>query len=83
MSVLAHIVHNEETVIDKLIHPFTGLDHIASMAFVAAAIALFFVAMRGRSAATTTGTTSRVRSRLFVGLASVLLLASVLVLVVI
>lgn len=83
MSVLAHIVHNEEAVIDKLLHPFSGLDHIASMFFATAAITLFFIAMRGRAAATTAGTTTRLRSRLFVGLSSVLLLASVLVLVVV
>ncbi len=81
MSVLAHIVHNEETLTDKLLHPFTGLDHIASMIFVAASIGLFFAAVRGRQAATTAGTTTRLRSRVLLGTSGALLIASVITLV--
>lgn len=81
MSILAHVVQNEETVVDKLIHPFTGLDHIATMLFVAASIALFVLALRGNKAATTTGAVTRVRSRLFIAASAVLLAVSIGVLV--
>jgi len=80
VSILAHVVHNEETLADKLLHPFTGLDHIAAMIFVAASIALVFAAFRGRKAATTSGTVTRVRSRALVGMSVSLLAASILTL---
>jgi len=81
MSILAHVVQHEESITDKLFHPFTGLDHLLSMAFVAASIALVCLALRGQRAATTTGSITRVRSRFFVGASAVLLGASLLTLV--
>lgn len=83
MSILAHVVHNEETLADKLLHPVTGLDHIAAMIFVAASIALVFAALRGRKAATTSGTVTRVRSRALVSASVALLAASIVTIVVI
>lgn len=62
MTVLAHVVPNESTFLDHLLHPFTGLDHLAAMALVAMAIVLMVVARRGRRAATTAGTTTRIRT---------------------
>ena len=81
MNILAHVVHNEETIADKLLHPLTGLDHIASMVFVAASIVPLFVALRGRRAATTAGTVTRVRSTTFVAGSAALLVASIIALV--
>lgn len=62
MSILAHVAHDESTVLDRLVHPFTGLDHLAVMALVALSGVLLLVAFRGRDAATTAGTTTRVRT---------------------
>lgn len=81
MSILAHVVQHEESITDKLFHPFTGLDHLLSIAFVAVSIALLCLALRGLRAATTSGTVTRVRSRFFVASSSVLLGVSLVVMV--
>lgn len=78
MSILAHAVRHEESVADKLLHPFTGLDHVLSIVFVAASIALLCLALRGHRAATTSGTVTRIRSRSFVVTSAVLLGVSIL-----
>ena len=81
MSVLAHAVPGEETFVDHLLHPFTGLDHLAAMALVAIAGVLVLLALRGHLAATTARTTTRVRSTsLVIGAATAVVLAFALLL---
>ena len=81
MSVLAHAVPGEETFVDHLLHPFTGLDHLAAMALVAIAGVLLLLALRGHLAATTARTTTRVRSTSLVIGAATALIAALVVLV--
>ena len=81
MSVLAHVVHDENTLFDRLVHPFTGLDHLAAIALVAVSGVLLVLALRGRSAATTAGTTTRVRTLGLTIAAGVALAASIVLLV--
>jgi len=77
MSILAHLRENESNFFEKLLHPFTGLDHIAAMIMTATSIALLLVAFRGRDAATTEGTTTRVRTIGLMAVSAVLLVASI------
>lgn len=81
MTVLAHVVPEETSLVDRLVHPFTGLDHVVAIVLVALALLLTAIAWRGRAAATTAGTTTRVRTVGSMVLATVLLVASILVLV--
>jgi len=83
MSLIAHAAHSEESLLEKVIHPLTGLDHLLAIAAVACSIALLFVALRGRRAATTSGTVTRIRSTLLVSTSVALLAASVVFLVVV
>lgn len=81
MTVLAHVVNDEHTLFDRLVHPFTGLDHLAAMALVALSGVLLYVALRGRSAVTTSGTTTKVRMLGFSIAAALSLAASIVILV--
>lgn len=83
MSLLAHVVDHDETLIEKVLHPLTGLDHIIAIALVSISLALVLVAMRGRRAATTSGAVTRVRSIAFIAVSSVLLAASSVLLIVV
>lgn len=80
MSIIAH-VQRDETLVEKVLHPLTGIDHALAIAFVGLSIALFVMALRGFKAAMTTGAVTRVRSRMFVTASTILLGASILVLV--
>lgn len=80
MSILAHAQH-DETLIQKVLHPLTGLDHIAAIAFVALSILLVVVSLRGKKAATTAGTVTRVRSKLLLATSYALLATSIVALV--
>jgi len=80
MSILAHAQH-DETLIQKVLHPLTGLDHIAAIAFVALSILLVVVSLRGKKAATTAGTVTRVQSKLLLATSYALLATSIVALV--
>ena len=80
-SVLAHVVTDEHSILDELVHPFTGLDHLAAIALVALSGTLLILSLRGRTAATTAGTTTRIRSRLLAVGSAVALVASIALLV--
>lgn len=80
-SVLAHVVTDEHSILDELVHPFTGLDHLAAIVLVALSGSLLILALRGRSAATTAGTTTRIRSRLLAAGSAIALAASIALLV--
>lgn len=77
MSVIAHAQH-DETIIEKVLHPLTGFDHLLAIAFVAVSLSLLVLAVRGQKAATTAGTVARVRSRTQVVASAILLGASLL-----
>ena len=81
MSLLAHAGHDDGSTLSRLLHPLTGLDHLAAIALVALSGVLVFIAVRGRHAATTTGHTTRVRSIALISCAAVAVVASVVLLV--
>ncbi len=81
MSLLAHAGHDDGSTLSRLLHPLTGLDHLAAIALVALSGVLLFIAVRGRHAATTTGHTTRVRSIALISCAAVAFAASVALLV--
>ena len=79
--ILSHVVPDEHSAVERLVHPFTGLDHLAAIALVALSGTLLILALRGRAAATTSGTRTTVRSRLLAAASAVTLGASILLLV--
>ena len=81
MSLLAHAGHDDGSTLSRLLHPLTGLDHLAAIALVALSGVLLFIAVRGRHAATTTGHTTRVRSIALISCAAVAFAASVVLLI--
>ena len=81
MSLLAHTGHDDGTILSRLLHPFTGIDHLAAIALVALSGVLLMAALRGRHAAATDGHTTRVRSIALLGCAAVAFVASVALLV--
>ena len=81
MRILAHTVPNEGSFLDRLLHPFTGVDHLVAMALVASSGVLLFLALRGRDAATTSGSTTRIRTLGFTAAAGLAFAASIVVLV--
>jgi hypothetical protein len=79
MALLAHARPEEHTLFDRLVHPFTGIDHLVALALVAMTGVALVLSLRGHLAATTARTTTRVRSRsLVIGSASAFALALVL-----
>ena len=62
MALLAHARPEDHTLFERLVHPFTGVDHLLAMALVALTGAALILAFRGHLAATTARTTTRVRS---------------------
>lgn len=79
MALLAHAVPDEQTLVDRLVHPLTGIDHLVAIALVAVTGVALLLAARGHLAATTARTTTRVRSRvLVIGSATAFALALVL-----
>lgn len=81
MSLFAHVVEGGDSFLAKLLHPFTGLDHLASMALAALSITMLVFAIKGHAAATTSGTTTRIRSRLLVTGSAIALAASIALIV--
>lgn len=81
MSLLAHAGHDDGSTLSRLLHPLTGLDHLAAIALVALSGVLVFIAVRGRHAATTTGHTTRVRSIALISCAALTFAASVVLLI--
>lgn len=80
MSVLAHVTH-DETIVDRIVHPFTGIDHLVAIVLVAVSGLLLLAALRGRDAATTAGTTERVRMVGLIAGSAISLAASIAMLV--
>jgi hydrogenase/urease accessory protein HupE len=79
MALLAHAVPDEQTLFDRLVHPFTGIDHLVAIALVAVTGVALVLSLRGHLAATTARTTTRVRSRaLVIGSATAFALSLVL-----
>lgn len=83
MRILAHVVENESSFTDRLLHPLTGFDHLVALALAAVSIVLLTLAIRGRHAATTAGTTVRVRTVGLITAAAVLLASSVALLLIV
>lgn len=83
MNLFAHTVHGEESVLDRIIHPLTGIDHLIAIALVAIAGAMLMFAWRGRTAVDTEGGTTRVRSRLLMAGSAIAVIGAVALLLLI
>lgn len=81
MSILAHAGHDDGTFLGHLLHPLTGLDHLAAIALVALSGTLLLLSRRGRAAAAVDGSTTRVRSLALITGSAIALAASVVLLV--
>lgn len=77
MNLFAHTVDGEETILDRIIHPLTGIDHLLAIALVAIAGAMLMIARRGRTAVDTEGGTTRVRSRMLMTGSAIALVGAV------